>query len=761
MNTKKDISLFGRRFDNNFSENLKFMTKTIDIKGILRLIILAALFYAGLHMANMGSFLLFHNIVEGFSIVVAIGIFMFAWNSREFMENDFFLFLGIAYLFIGLMDFVHMLAYEGMQVFVSGGGDLSAQAWIATRFMEAVSLVIATWFAGKRINVRLTYISYSMAFIIIILSLFHWKNFPTCFTHSAGLTSFKIICEYIISAIFLLAMYLMVKKRKHFDETVFNLLIVAIFVTIMTELVFTLYAELTGFLNVFGHILKIISFYLIYKAIISSGYKKPYNLLFRELKSSQEAVKKEKDFVENIFKTAQVIILVLDTNGRIVRFNPYLEKITGYKLEEVLGRDWFSIFISGEQGENVKRKLMQSLDNADSNGDITQITAKDGVILDIEWSVKFVKDFEGKVVGLLAIGHDVTKTNRIMSELQESETKFRQLFLAESDAIVVFDEETKQFIDVNDAAIKLYGYSPEEFLNLKITDISEDVSEIFMETGEIYIGRILEQSVTYHKKKNGERFPAEVSMGKFNWQGRKMICQVIRDVADREKMEKELLERNRELTNFAYMVSHDLKSPLSLIMGYLAMIREEPELFDECYDTVMKQAEGMGELIDSLLQLSRAGKVIAQKEEIDLKTMAYTVFSLMKSGDFNAELSVASDLPKIMGDPDRMSQVLKNLITNSIQHYDPDKDKLHLEITHECHDNNVIFKFKDNGSGIKKEIIDKVFDSGFTYGKKRGFGTGFGLPIIKKVVEAHGGEVWLHSGGEKMGTEFYLRFPLV
>jgi PAS domain S-box-containing protein len=736
------------------------MTKKIDINWLITPAFLTVLFFAGLYMADTGSFLLFHSIAETFSVVVAVGIFMFAWNSRDFLDNDFFLLLGIAYLFVGIIDFFHMMTYSGMGVMSSGDANTCAQTWIAARLIEAVSLVISAKLIGKKINVNLALVIYSAVASIFMLSIFYWGNFPECYSYTAGLTAFKIVCEYVISVILLIAMFLLFRKKEKFDEKIYHLLITAIFFTILTELLFTLYVELTGFLNVLGHVLKIISFYLIYKAIISTGYKNPYKLLFRELKVSQDAVRKEKDFVENILNTAQAIVLVLDTGGRIVRFNPYLEKISGYKLEEVLGRDWFSTFVPGQEKENVRQRLMQSVNNMDSNCNISQIVTKEGKILDIEWSVKSLKDSQDNTVGLLAIGHDITISSRILGELQESETKFRQLFLAESDAIVVFDEETKEFTDMNDAAITLYGYSPEEFMRLKITDISEDTGGVFPDTGEIFIGRILEQSVRYHKKKNGERFPAEISMGKFSWRGRKMICQIVRDITDRERMEKELLDRNRELTNFAYMVSHDLKSPLNLITGYLEMIREEPELFNECYGTVMRQAEEMAELIDSLLQLSRAGKVIDQREKTNVKNLISTVYCMVKPEKINTELVFITDLPDIMGDPDRLSQVFKNLFTNSIQHYDPDKDKLTLEISHEMNGSHMVLRYRDNGSGINREVMEKIFDSGFTHGKKSGKGTGFGLTIVKKVVEAHGGEVWANSGGEKKGVEFFLKFPV-
>ena len=130
----------------------------------------------------------------------------------------------------------------------------------------------------------------------------------------------------------------------------FRLLAAAMAITIAEELVFTFYIHAYGFSNMVGHYLKIISYYLIYKSIIETGLVKPYDLLFRNLKQNEEALRKEKDFSESLIDTAQIIILVLDTEGRIIRFNPYMEELCGYKLDDVKGKRLvFDVSAGGEQ----------------------------------------------------------------------------------------------------------------------------------------------------------------------------------------------------------------------------------------------------------------------------------------------------------------------------------------------------------------------------------------------------------------------------
>jgi len=278
----------------------------------LVIIIYGIFILLGFYLLSLYHYLLFHSIAEIFSIIIACGIFMVAWNSRRFLGNNYLLFLGIAYLFIAGLDLVHTLGYKGMAIFKGYDTNLATQLWIAARYMESLSLLIAPLFFGRAIRIRLIFAIYIGVFFLSVGSVFG-NIFPTCFVEGTGLTLFKKGSEYIISLILIGAIILLFQKRKEFDEGVFQILIASIAVTIASELAFTFYIHAYGFSNLIGHILKIISFYLIYKAIIETGlvrpygllfiYKaiietglvRPYGLLFRNLKKSEEDLRYERD----------------------------------------------------------------------------------------------------------------------------------------------------------------------------------------------------------------------------------------------------------------------------------------------------------------------------------------------------------------------------------------------------------------------------------------------------------------------------------
>jgi PAS domain S-box-containing protein len=254
-------------------------------------ILLGILLLSGLYLTSLYNYLLFHSIAELFSVVVAIGIFMLAWNSRRFLDNGYLLFLGIAYLFIGALDALHLLAYAGMGVFEGHKTNLPTQLWIGARYLESLSLFIAPLMFVKQVRANCIIFIYAAVFALFLGSIFLWDIFPTCFVEGAGLTPFKKMSEYIISLIFVGAIGLLFKNRKQFDLDVFRLLLASITVTMAAELAFTYYAHAYGFSNLIGHYLKIFSFILIYRALIVTGLTKPYDLLFRQLKKNEEGLK--------------------------------------------------------------------------------------------------------------------------------------------------------------------------------------------------------------------------------------------------------------------------------------------------------------------------------------------------------------------------------------------------------------------------------------------------------------------------------------
>jgi signal transduction histidine kinase len=234
--------------------------------------------------------LLFHSIVEAFSLVVTCAIFMFTWNTREYLQNNYLYLIGIAYLFISIFDLLHLLAYPGMGVFPQGGTNLSTQLWIVGRFLSAASYCIAPFFFRRKYLTSIIILIYSGASLVFLLSIFYFQNFPTCYVTGSGLTQFKKGSEYFVAGLLLVAIYLLWKIRFEFASRVVTLLITSLSLKLVSELMFSAYFNIYSHTVLVAHLLRLISFYLIYLAVIETGLVKPYNILLRKLKKHEQVL---------------------------------------------------------------------------------------------------------------------------------------------------------------------------------------------------------------------------------------------------------------------------------------------------------------------------------------------------------------------------------------------------------------------------------------------------------------------------------------
>ncbi len=305
-----------------------------------RYILFGVLIFFGLYLSSLYNYLLFHSIAEIFSILIAFIIFTIAWNSRQLINNNYLLFLGIAFLFVGCTDFLHTMSYRGMAIFAERGTDVPTQLWIAARYMQGISFFIAPLFFRRHLKAGIIFLAYMMVFFLLILSVFYWKVFPACFVDGAGLTPFKKISEYIISFILLASIALLLRHREKFDRVVLQWVIWSIFLTIASELAFTFYIDAYGLSNLVGHYLKIVAFWFLYKALVETGLNKPYNLIFRDLKQSEEKYRSLFTNMINGFARHKVLF---DPEGKPVDYvflevNRAFERLTGLSREDLIGK---------------------------------------------------------------------------------------------------------------------------------------------------------------------------------------------------------------------------------------------------------------------------------------------------------------------------------------------------------------------------------------------------------------------------------------
>ena len=234
--------------------------------------------------------------------------------------------------------------------------------------------------------------------------------------------------------------------------------------------------------------------------------------------------------------------------------------------------------------------------------------------------------------------------------------------------------------------------------------------------------------------------------------------------AEREKLIAELEAYNAELERFAYTVSHDLRSPLVTIKGFLGMLnrdvhdKRQNEIEDDM-QRISDAADKMDALLSDLLELSRTGRVINPPEEVDFANLAREALEMLdgRIRSRNVTVNVSPDLPVIYGDRIRLREVLENLIDNAAKHTGDQSNPV-IEIGIRNHHEQQIIFVKDNGLGIDPRYHTRIFNL-FEKLDPAIEGTGIGLALVKRIIEVHGGKVWVESDGLGYGSTFCFTIP--
>ena len=248
---------------------------------------IALLLGVGAYLAARADYLLFHSFADMITVFIAASVFVVVWNSRKRLDNNYYLFVGIAFLFFGFFDFLHLLGNKNMGVFPEYG-NLGPTLYIVSRYILSLSLVAAPLFIRRRFNVVAAFAVYSTVSVLLLLSIFYWKNFPVTYVEGNGLTPFKVISDYITCAILAVAIGTLLFSRKYFEPRIIRMFVWALVLSIATGLAFTLYTDPFGIMNLVGHFFQIGSFSLVYFAFVETALTKPQDMLYLSLKDSKE-----------------------------------------------------------------------------------------------------------------------------------------------------------------------------------------------------------------------------------------------------------------------------------------------------------------------------------------------------------------------------------------------------------------------------------------------------------------------------------------
>ena len=390
------------------------------------------------------------------------------------------------------------------------------------------------------------------------------------------------------------------------------------------------------------------------------------------------------------------------------------------------------------------------------------------------YSVEAIDPDESLLAIMSQVGVQVGRVvERVRAEraLQASEAKFAGIIATSSDAIISVDEQ-QHIILYNRGAEQIFGYTTDEILG-KHLDIL--IPEPFRRAHRDQLrgfgavpaaSRLMgERGEISGRRKSGEVFPAEGSISRLEIEGQgRMYTVVLRDVTERVRAAEELARSNAELEQFAYVASHDLQEPLRMVASYTQLLarRYHGRLDSDADEFIGFAVEGvkrMQALINDLLAFSRVGTRGGAFERVDGELVLARVLENLAPALEEADAAVTHDhLPTVTADAVQLGQVFQNLIANAVKFHKPGSRPC-IHVSAERSPDGWVFSVTDKGIGIEPEYMDRIFVLFQRLHSRAEYpGTGIGLAMCKKIVERHGGRIWLESEpGE--GTIFYFSIP--
>ena len=495
-----------------------------------------------------------------------------------------------------------------------------------------------------------------------------------------------------------------------------------------------------------------------------------------EMKSVQKSVEEERSRLKAIIEHMPLGVAVADASGKLIIRNEAFEKIFGYStlpsssIKEYL--EW-KTYHSGDMSElkpeeNAMAKALLSGEVVP--GDEVIILRGDGSQGTLISSAAPVKDENGKQIGAVSIVTDISERKNSEKALAESEAHYRSLFKDNNAPMLLIDPSTGDIVDANQAAFQYYGYGEEGLLKMKIFDIST----LSREKVKLVMSRILrgeeKRSDIRHRLANGEVRDVEVYSGPIFVSGRPLLYSIINDVSDRKRIEEELKKRtselarsNADLEQFAYVASHDLNEPLRMVTSYLQLLEKNysHKLDDNALEYMHFAVDGaarMSTMIRDLLAYSRLETRDKSLITVRMDEVLVTVLNDLRVSIKDTGASVTYDvLPTVIADKSQMVLMLENLIGNAIKFHAERAPQVHVS----AHDDGgeLVFTVEDNGIGIDSKQKGRLFQMFQRLNTRKEYkGTGMGLALARRVVELHGGRIWVESEIGK-GSTFFFTIP--
>lgn len=659
--------------DETVKNKLGKLIKRNGINNFQHLIFIV--FLLGLFYLYKVNYYLFHGTAEIFSCIIAVGILIISMGTYKFTNNNYFMLLGIGYMFVAAMDIFHITTYGDLYIFAELVYDADTRFWVAARGLELITFLlsfIVLFKPNKKINIYFIFLFYLSITLFLLLDIIHFNLFvPVMRVEGFGLTNFKINFEYFIATSFVICCLILFSAKNKMDRSLFISLEISLILKILSELLFTMYSNVTDFYSMLGHILKVSSYYSLYIGVIVNGLQRPFDMIKNNLYDADNDIKekeRQRKYVEEIIsQNEQCYGWIIDnsSNGIVIARSSHIIYANATSLRMLGAKDIYDV-----SGKEIKEFLFDNSINFD----------------------------------------EIKKSSNSL--------KFNELKLLKLN---------KETIDVEYSINSVtYRGTPAYLILLKDMSLNIEINNL-----------------KYNLMKN------KVELNKSN-------------------------EYNKILTEFFSNISHELKTPINVILSAVQLLffkkgninsAEFMDQLDRLLGIIKQNCFRLIRLVNNLIDISKFESGFLKLELKNhnivsiVENITLSVSDYIKSKDVNIVFDTDVEERLMAVDADKIERIILNLLSNAVKFTNKgDKILVHVEDNEDA----VRISVKDSGVGIPEDKLNTIFDRfaqvDDTLIRNRE-GSGIGLSLVKSLTEMHGGCIKVKSMlGE--GSEFIFELPV-
>ena len=519
--------------------------------------------------------------------------------------------------------------------------------------------------------------------------------------------------------------------------------------------------------------------YLLLTALGGSKNGSPSGYLMQvqdisDRKMAEMALKESESRYRLLAENVSDVLWTTDINLNMTYLSPSATRLVGYSVEEYMAMTLEQMLTHTSFEKGVKVFAEQMAAEGSEQRDLSQhwtleveLRRKDGSTVWVEVKVNFIRDADGRPAGLLGVARDISERKKTEMALQQSEEKYRVLVESSPDGILSLNS-TGHVIDCNEAVGQLLECTKKDLMGENVRRL---VSNEVLDAQSPYTTRLNETGFVEAElefvRRNAQAVPVWAKMIKLNAlsQDNTQVVVYLRDIAERKKLD-ELKDE------FIGLVSHELRSPLTVIIGAIntalgEWTRLSPQEMRQLLQDASVEAESLSHLLGNLIELSRAqaNRLLLYIEPVSLEKIAQKVVTKVKHQYPSAHqfmINMPRRLPPVRADELRLERILYNLLENSVK-YSPKGGEILISAKRDRDNDCLIVRVTDHGIGISPKDQARLFQPFRQIGQP-GIGpcngSGLGLLVCRRLVEAHGGRIWVESE-TGLGSTFSFALPVV